>query len=77
MAYKSALTDKGIAHHTSYENWGKGDSYEISDCIYLCQNCHNVEHKSAEQVYVPFWARRNSGEIRDEIMKRMFVNESG
>jgi hypothetical protein len=65
----------GITHHTSYENWGKGDAHEISDCIYLCQSCHNTEHYNKDQVDVPFWARRRTREIRSEIIKKMFMNE--
>lgn len=69
------VPDEGITHHTSYENWGKGDSYEIGNCIYLCKSCHNAEHNKQDQLDVPFWARRSTGEVRSEIMHKLFMHE--
>lgn len=47
---------KLIVHHTSYDNWGKGNYQEIEDCILVCPVCHNKRHRD-NSVKVPFWAK--------------------
>lgn len=31
-------------HHTSYENFGSADLWEVEDCVLLCQTCHRRIH---------------------------------
>lgn len=68
------MPKKGVVHHLSYQNWGKGDQEEIDDCTYLCVPCHNKEHRNMT-VEVPFWANRNNPEVRLEILKAAPLGE--
>ena len=54
----SKTGEKLIVHHTDYNNWGRGDSFEIEDCILVCLKCHGKRHRDGS-VKVPFWAGRN------------------
>ncbi len=65
---------KGICHHKGYDNWGKGNQEEIDDIIYVCFKCHNDLHRSGD-IQVPFWARRNLSEIRENVL--INLNEIG
>jgi 5-methylcytosine-specific restriction endonuclease McrA len=61
---------RGFIHHTSYVNWGLGDSREVGDCILLCEKCHIKRHRKL--IEVPFWAMRDvelSREKQEEIYK--------
>jgi 5-methylcytosine-specific restriction endonuclease McrA len=48
----------GVCHHKSYDNWGKGNTEEIDDCIWLCRNCHTKRHAQHLDQEPPFWAKR-------------------
>jgi 5-methylcytosine-specific restriction endonuclease McrA len=50
---------EGTVHHTSYEDWGKGNIEEVMSCIYLCKKCDRKRHNGPGSVEVPFWAKRN------------------
>ncbi|MBM4145647.1 MAG: HNH endonuclease [Nitrospira sp.] len=57
----------GIAHHTSYQNWAKGNNEEIRDCVFLCKKCHNARHRNNRDEPTPFWASRNYDPDLDKI----------
>lgn len=59
---------KFIAHHISYENWGKGNDHEIDDCELLCTKCHAEEHRGSK-ISVPFFAQRKFNSDTDSISK--------
>lgn len=69
----------GIAHHTSYKNWGKGNNEEIRDCVYLCKKCHNARHRKNGDELTPFWASRNYDpdldRIEEEDVAKLFIQE--
>ena len=71
------LTKRGVCHHKSYENWGKGNFEEIDDCVWLCQQCHAKRHNCYIDENTPFWAKRSfDGNIIElEDLKSMYMNE--
>ena len=50
-------TKRLTAHHTRYDNWGKGNSEELDDLVTVCQGCHTSRHSKME---TPFWAKREA-----------------
>jgi hypothetical protein len=71
---------KGVVHHEHYDNWGRGDEFEIDSCVYLCKRCHRIRHNKPDmKLKVPFWARRGSlwdkcSEISQEVIAKAMQN---
>jgi len=57
------IGDAGVAHHRSYDHWGKGNFEEANSCLYLCKKCHGtIPHDN-----VPFFAKRSYDPVHLEL----------